>query len=173
MAVDVQGGPTHHRASRGRLTGWGAGDDGGFLLLITLGDTQVDSVESSHFLGIIITRDLKWELSTTDLRTKAPKRLFSLRQAARAHHGSALPAFVESILAHSIITWFFATAARDLCKLQWVIRSAERVIGCPLPTLRRARRITADLPSGRRRWRLLKAANACHTFLPLRHQADK
>lgn len=73
MGVDVQGGPTHHRASRGRLSGWGAGDDGGFLLLITLGDTQVDSVESSHVLGIIITRDLKWELRTTDLRQKPQK----------------------------------------------------------------------------------------------------
>ena len=96
-------------------------------------------------------------------------------------------AIIESILTHSIITWFPAAAAKDLIKLQRVIRSAERVIGHPLPSLkslhdsralRRARKIMADpshpghglltlLPSGRR-MRLLAASTERHrrSFLP-------
>ena len=77
---------------------------------------------------------------------------------------------IESILTHSIITWFPAAAAKDQAKLQRVIKSAERVIGTPLPSLKslhdtralkRASKIIADpthpgnclfsiLPSGRR-----------------------
>ena len=79
-------------------------------------------------------------------------------------------AIIESIITLAITIWFPATAAKDKARLQRVIRSAERVIGCPLPplealfksrTLRRARKILADplhpgqglfvpLPSGRR-----------------------
>ena len=44
-------------------------------------------------------------------------------------------AIIESIVTSAIITWFPAAAAKDKAKLQRVIRSAERVIGCPLPPL--------------------------------------
>ena len=44
-------------------------------------------------------------------------------------------AIIESILTHSIITWFPAAVAKDKAKLQGLIRSAERVIGVPqVPT---------------------------------------
>lgn len=94
---------------------------------------------------------------------------------------------MESILTHCVIPWFPATAARDLGKLQRVMHPAERVIGCPLPSLkslcdsrvlRRARKIMADpshpghglfarLPSGRR-LRLPKALKDRHrlSFFP-------
>ena len=62
-------------------------------------------------------------------------------------------AIIESILTHSLINWFPAAAAKDQAKLQRVIRSAERVIGTPLLSLkflhdtralRRVRKIMAD-----------------------------
>ena len=59
-------------------------------------------------------------------------------------------AIIESILTHSIITWFPAAVAKDKAKLQRVIRSAERVIGIPLPSLKslhdtRATRVNATV----------------------------
>ena len=127
------------------------------------------------------------------LLKKAQQRLFFLRQLRKYRLSRTMmtqfyTAIIESILTHSIITWFPAAAARDLIKLQRVIRSAERVIGRPLPSLkslhnsralRRARKIMANpshpghsllslLPSGRR-MQLLKATTAHHrlSFFPL------
>ncbi|KAF3705577.1 hypothetical protein EXN66_Car021268 [Channa argus] len=60
---------------------------------------------------------------------------------------------IESILTSSITVWFAAATTRDETKLQRVIHSAEKVIGCSLPSLqdpyvsrtrRRAARIAAD-----------------------------
>ena len=95
-------------------------------------------------------------------------------------------AIIRSIITSAII-WFPAAAAKDKAKLQRVIRSAERVIGCPLPplealfrsrALRRARKIMSDpahpghslfvpLPSGRR-LQAIKTAKARHwnSFFP-------
>ena len=159
---------------------------------IMLGGTQVTPVESCRFLGMILSRDLKWELNITALLKKAQKRLYFLRQLrkyrlSRNMMAQFYTAIIESILTNSIITWFPAAAAKDLAKLQRVIRSAERVIGRPLPSLkslhdsralRRARKIMADpshpghglltlLPSGRR-LRLPKATKSRHrqSFFP-------
>ena len=54
---------------------------------------------------------------------------------------------IESILTSSITIWYAAATAKDKSRLQRIIRTAEKVIGCILPTsrtLRRARKIVAD-----------------------------
>ena len=81
-------------------------------------------------------------------------------------------AIIESILTSSITVWYAAATAKDKSRLQLIIHSAAKVIGCNLPSLqdlhtsralRRAGRIVADpshpghrlfdtLPSGRRLW---------------------
>ena len=142
---------------------------------------------SFKFLGIIISQDLKWELNITALLKKAQQRLYFLRQLRKYRLSRTMmtqfyTAMIESILTHSIITWFPAATVKDLSKLQRVIRAAERVIGRPLPSLkslhdsralRRAHpshpghRLLSLLPSGRR-MRLLKAKTARHrlSFFP-------
>ena len=159
---------------------------------IMLGGTPVNCVKSFKFLGITISQDLKWELNLMALLKKAQQRLYFLRQLRKYRLSRSMmtqfyTAIIESILTHSIITWFPAATVKDLAKLQRVIRAAERVIGRPLPSLkslhdsralRRARKIMADpshpghrlltlLPSGRR-MRLLKATTARHrlSFFP-------
>ncbi|KAF7641368.1 hypothetical protein LDENG_00283460, partial [Lucifuga dentata] len=42
---------------------------------------------------------------------------------------------IESILTSSITVWYAAATAKDKGRLQHIIRSAERVIGCNLPSL--------------------------------------
>ncbi|KAL6098103.1 uncharacterized protein ACO6RY_13481 [Pungitius sinensis] len=117
---------------------------------LTLCNSPVTTVDSFRFLGSIITQDLKWELKTM-----------------MVHFYTAI---IESILCSSITVWYAAATAKDKGRFQCVIRSAEGVIGCNLPslqdlfaarTLKRARKIVADpshpghelfvpLPSGRR-----------------------
>ncbi|KAF7646701.1 hypothetical protein LDENG_00183650 [Lucifuga dentata] len=116
---------------------------------IILCDTPVDIVEHFLFLGTIITQDLKWELTK-----KAQQRMYFLWQLKKfnilqhllhRHH--------ESILTSSITVWYAAATAKDKGRLQSIICSADRVIGCNLPSLhdlytsrtqRRANKIVAD-----------------------------
>ncbi|KAM4595720.1 uncharacterized protein V3H82_003110 [Fundulus diaphanus] len=142
---------------------------------ITLCDSTIDTVESFRFLGTIISQDLKWELNINSLTKKAQQRMYFLRQLKKfnlprtmiVHFYSSI---IESILTSSITIWYAGATAKDKGRLQRVIRSAEKVIGCNLPslqdlyasrTLRRAGKIVADpshpshrlfqsLPPGRR-----------------------
>ncbi|XP_077947179.1 uncharacterized protein LOC144388805 [Gasterosteus aculeatus] len=142
---------------------------------IILCDSPVTTVDSFRFLGSIITQDLKWGLNISSITKKAQQRLFFLRQLKKFNLPKTMmvhfyTAIMESILCSSITVWYAAATAKDKGRLQRVIRSAERVIGCNLPslqdlfasrTLRRAKKMVADpshpgqklflsLPSGRR-----------------------
>ncbi|KAF7658914.1 hypothetical protein LDENG_00005940 [Lucifuga dentata] len=44
-------------------------------------------------------------------------------------------AIMESILTSSITVWYAAATAKDKGRLRCIIHSAERVIGCNLPSL--------------------------------------
>ncbi|KAK3560016.1 hypothetical protein QTP86_033816 [Hemibagrus guttatus] len=142
-------------------------DDTTLIGLISDGD-------ESAYRGTTITKELKWEQNIRSLTKKAQQRMYFLRQLKKF----LLPvkmlvnfytAIIESVLTSSITVWFAAATARDKAKLQRVIHSAEKVIGCSLPSLqelyfsrsRRAAKIAADpshpgnelfrsLPSGKR-----------------------
>ena len=159
---------------------------------IILCGSPVDSVESCRFLGTIITQDLKWELNIRSLTKKGQQRMFFLRQLKKFNLPKTMmvhfyTAIIESILTSSITVWYTAATAKDKSRLQRIIRSAEKVIGCNLPTLqdlhssrtlRRARKIVADpshpghslfgtLPSGRRlRSIRTKTSHHLNSFFP-------
>ncbi|KAK9537447.1 hypothetical protein VZT92_005063 [Zoarces viviparus] len=155
---------------------------------ITVGDV----VDSFCFLGTIISQDLKWELNISSIMKKAQQRMYFLRQLKKFNLPKTMlvhfyRAIIESILCSSITVWYAAATAKDKGRLQRVIRSAEKVIGCNLPslqdlfasrTLKRARKIVADpshpghdlfvpLPSGRR-LRSIRTKTSRHTnsFFP-------
>uniref|UniRef100_A0AAQ4R345 Alkylated DNA repair protein AlkB homologue 8 N-terminal domain-containing protein n=1 Tax=Gasterosteus aculeatus aculeatus TaxID=481459 RepID=A0AAQ4R345_GASAC len=166
---------------------------------ITLCDSPVTIVDSFRFLGSIITQDLKWELNISSITKKAQQRLFFLRQLKKFNLPKTMtvhfyPAIIESILCSSITVWYAAATAKDKGRLQHVIRSAERVIGCNLPSLqdlfasrslKRAKKIVADpshpgqklfvpLQSGRR-LRSIRTKTSRHTnsFFPSAHQQSR
>uniref|UniRef100_A0A669BCS7 Reverse transcriptase domain-containing protein n=1 Tax=Oreochromis niloticus TaxID=8128 RepID=A0A669BCS7_ORENI len=142
---------------------------------IILTGTLITSVDSFRFLGTTITQDLKWAPTITSVIKKAQQRMYFLRQLKKFNLPTRTmmqfyTAIIESILTSSITVWYAGATIRDKQRLQLVVRSAEKVIGCRLPslqdlytsrTLGRAARITADpshpghslfdlLPSGRR-----------------------
>ena len=119
-------------------------------------------MESFRFLGTTIAQDLKWEQNICSLIKKAQQRMFFLRQLKTFNLPKTMmvnfyTSIIESILTSSITIWYAAATAKDKGRLQRFIRSAERVIGCNLPslhdlhasrTLRQAGKIVADCRRG-------------------------
>ncbi|KAK3565321.1 hypothetical protein QTP86_005495 [Hemibagrus guttatus] len=107
---------------------------------VILCDSPVTSAESFCFLGTTITKELKWEQNIRSLTKKAQQRMYFLRQLKKfllpvKMLVNVYTAIIESVLTSSITVWFAAATARDKAKLQRVIHSAEKVIGCSLPSL--------------------------------------
>ncbi|TWW54643.1 hypothetical protein D4764_0023300 [Takifugu flavidus] len=156
-------------------------------------DSPITIVDSFRFLGTTITtRDLKWEPTISSLIKKAQQRMFFLRQLRKLKLPPRMlvqfyTAIMESILTSSITVWYAGATVRDRLRLQRVVRAAEKVIGCRLPSIqdlyisrtrRCAGRITADpshpghglfspLPSGRRlRSIRTKTSRYMNSFFP-------
>ncbi|KAK3549596.1 hypothetical protein QTP86_005348 [Hemibagrus guttatus] len=107
---------------------------------VILCDSPVTSAESFCFLGTTITKELKWEQNIRSLTKKAQQRMYFLRQLKKFLFPVKMlvnfyTAIIESVLTSSITVLFAAATARDKAKLQCVIHSAEKVIGCSLPSL--------------------------------------
>ncbi|TWW73490.1 hypothetical protein D4764_15G0008840 [Takifugu flavidus] len=159
---------------------------------LTLMDSPITIADSFRFLGTTITRDLKWEPTISSLIKKAQQRMFFLPQLRKLKLPPRMlaqfyTAIIESILTSSITVWYAGATARDRLRLQRVVRAAEKVIGCRLPSIqdlyisrtrRCAGRITADpshpghglfspLPSGRRlRSIRTKTSRYMNSFFP-------
>ena len=54
-----------------------------FLPKLTIGQEQLEVVESTKFLGVIISSDLKWNLHTEYATKKAKKKLWCIRRLSR------------------------------------------------------------------------------------------
>ncbi|KAK3513377.1 hypothetical protein QTP70_014205 [Hemibagrus guttatus] len=138
----------------------------------TIMNSTVPTVESFRFLGTTISQDLKWDTHIDSIIKKAQQTLYFLRQLRKFNLPQELltqfySAVIESVLCMSITVWFGSATKSDMRRLQRTVRTAERIIGAPLPTLqelytsrmrKRAQKTTLDpshllfdlLPSGRR-----------------------
>ncbi|KAK3511482.1 hypothetical protein QTP70_008951 [Hemibagrus guttatus] len=142
---------------------------------LTIMNSTVPTVASFRFLGTTISQDLKWDTHIDATIKKAQQSLYFLRQLRKFNLPQELlihfySAVIESVLCTSITVWFGSATKSDMRRLQRTVRTAERIIGAPLPTLqelytsrvrKRALKITLDpshpghilfdlLPSGRR-----------------------
>ncbi|XP_069393579.1 uncharacterized protein [Paralichthys olivaceus] len=142
---------------------------------ITITNNSVTAIENFKFLGSTISQDLKWETNTVTFIKKAQQRLYFLRQLRNLNLPKELlsqfySAIIHSVLCSSITVWFESATKQEKNRLQWTIRTAEKIIGVSLPSIqdlylnrvrKRAGNISADpshpgyklfklLPSGRR-----------------------
>ncbi len=124
--------------------------------------------------------NLTWSVNTTNVNKKAQQRLYFLRilrkyQLTQNLLVSFYRCSVESILTYCICVWFSSCTAAEKKALQRIITTAQKIIGCPLPSMEelhssrcllKAQKILKDpshpghslfelLPSGRR-YRVLK-----------------
>ncbi len=121
-------------------------------------NNTVTAVESFRFLGTTISQDLKWDRHIESIVKKAQQRLYFLRQLRKFNLPQELlkqfySAIIESVLCTSITVWFSSATKSDLRRVRRVVRTAERIIDTPLPTLqelyssrvsKRAGKITLD-----------------------------
>ncbi len=121
-------------------------------------DSTVTAVESFRFLGTTISQDLKWDNHIESIVKTAQQRLYFLRQLRDFNLPQELlklfySAITESVLCTSITVWFSSATKSDIRRLQRMVRTAERIIGAPLPTLqelytssvrKRSQKITLD-----------------------------
>jgi len=135
----------------------------------------VERVPVFRFLGTYIAEDLSWTTNTIAVAKKAQQRLHFLRILRKTNlQEKLLLSFyrcsIESVLAYCIPVWYAGCSAADRRALQRVINTAQKNIGCSLPSLEdlfssrcfsRAAKILKDpfhpghhlfdlLPSGRR-----------------------
>ncbi len=154
-------------------------------------NSTVTAVESSRFLGTIISQDLKWNNHIESIVKKAQQRLYFLRQLRKFNLPQELliqfySAIIKSVLCTSISVWFSSATKYDFRRLRRVVRTAERIIGTTLPTLqelylsrvsKRPGKITLDpshpahslfalLPSGWRYRALSTRTRHRNSFLP-------
>ncbi|KAK3553780.1 hypothetical protein QTP70_010326 [Hemibagrus guttatus] len=137
---------------------------------LTITNSTVPTVESFRFLGTTISQDLKWDTHIDSIIKKAQQRLYSLRQLRKFNLPQELLTQFYSAVMESVLCTSITATKSDMRRLQRTVRTAERIIGAPLPTLqelytsrvrKRALKITLDpshpghllfdlLPSGRR-----------------------
>ncbi|KAF7687451.1 hypothetical protein HF521_014679 [Silurus meridionalis] len=88
--------------------------------------SPVSSVENFKFLGM-----------TNSILKKAQQRMYFLRQLRKygLSQERFYTAFIESVLCSLITIWFGATTKQDRNRLQKTFKTAEKIIGAPLPTL--------------------------------------
>ena len=147
---------------------------------LMIGGQEVEMVDSFKFLGTTISSSLTWEENTTAIVKKAHQRIYFLRRLRKFGVSQEIlvsfyRALIESILTFSITVWYGGLSQEDKNRLDRVVKTAEKIIGCKLPPLSgiyhqrvvsRSKKITADqthpashlycpLPSGRR-YRSLK-----------------
>ena len=149
---------------------------------VSINGAVVERVETFKYLGVNIHEGLKWEAHTAKVVAKAQQRLYGLRRLKKFGLSQKVirnfyRGTVESLLTSSFTSWFGSCTDKDHKALRRVVRSAERITGCRLPSLEelytqrcltKAKRIIKDpthpqnrlfhvLPSGRR-YRSLKAS---------------
>ncbi|KAK0139829.1 putative RNA-directed DNA polymerase from transposon BS [Merluccius polli] len=136
---------------------------------------QVETVNTFRFLGTHISADHSWTHNIGVLVKKAQQRLHFLRVLRKNNLDTKLllaiyHSSVESILTYCLGVWYAGSTAKDRKAVQRIINTAQKIIGCPLPSLenistscclRKIKAITGDpshpayslfdlLPSGRR-----------------------
>ena len=107
---------------------------------IFIDGVAVEQVSDFKFLGIHISKDLKWATHTTKVVKKAQQRLYCLRRLKkfrvsprilRAFYSST----IESILSSGTTAWFGNCTAAEQRSLQRVVKTAQRIVGGQLPSL--------------------------------------
>jgi len=153
---------------------------------------QVEIVSTFRFLGTYLSADYSWTYNIRALVKKAQQRLHFLRVLRKNNMDTKLllafyHSSVLSVLTYCLNIWYAGSTAEDRKAVQRVINTAQKIMGCPLPSLenistscclRRTKAITRDplhpayplfdlLPSGRR-YRSIKShtSRLTNSFFP-------
>ena len=107
---------------------------------LLIGGVCVERVSDFRFLGANIMEDLTWGVNTTVLVKKAQQRLYFLRVLRKNNIPQKLlvsfyRCSIESILTYCLCVWFKSCTLAQMKRLQGVVKAAQKITGCPLPSL--------------------------------------
>jgi len=110
------------------------------LVPLQINGDEVERVSTFKFLGTTISKDLSWTDDTMAIVKKSQQRLRFLRLLRKTNlQGNLLVTFyrsaIESVLAYCLTVWYSGCSAANRKALQRIIKTAEKIIGCPLPSL--------------------------------------
>ncbi|KAI5617232.1 gastrula zinc finger protein XlCGF28.1-like [Silurus asotus] len=102
--------------------------------------SSVEIVKSTKFLGVHLEDNLTWSLNTSSITKKAQQHLYFLRRLRKAHLPPPILTMfyrgtTESILSSCITAWFGNCTVSDHKTLQRIVRTAEKIIRVPLPSI--------------------------------------
>ena len=105
-----------------------------------INNSTVEQVSNFKFLGTHVSNNLSWDFNSLSILSKARQRLYFLRKLKLYNVNKIIlinfyRAIVESFLTTSIIVWYNNATYKIRCKLQSVVRNAEKIIGTPLPSI--------------------------------------
>ena len=107
---------------------------------VTINGTVVERVDSFKYLGVNIEKDLTWDCHVTAVVKKAQQRLYGLRRLKQfGLRPNTIRDFyrgtIESLLTGSFTSWYGSCTDRNHKAMRRVVRTAEKITGCELPSL--------------------------------------
>jgi hypothetical protein len=160
---------------------------------VTIGQEQVEMVESIRYLGLILDSSLSFKDQVTSVQKKCQQRLHVLRRLRSFHLDPQLlhnlyRSIIEPLLTYCSTIYHPSLSVTERNKLIKISSTASKIIGLPVPPiteitdkalLRKAHAVSADsshplhaefelLPSGRRyRSTKCKKAKFSRSFVPM------
>ena len=102
--------------------------------------SEVEIVDNFKFLGVQISNDLKWQINIDQIVCKTQQRLYFLRRLRSFRVSQELlvkfyRAVIESVLTFSFTVWYASATAEDRNRLNRIVCTASKIVGCELPSL--------------------------------------
>ena len=106
---------------------------------LLINGSPIEIVVSFKFLATTISSGLDWEANIISILKKARKRMYFLRKLKKFGLRRKIllqfyRAVIESALCFSLSVWFGSTTKDQQKHLSRVVKNAERIIGCELPS---------------------------------------
>ena len=100
----------------------------------------MERVDNFKYLGVNIQTNLKWDGHVNGVVKKAQQRLYALRRLKKfGLRPNTIRDFyrgtVESLLTGAFTSWFGGCTKKDHKALTRVVRTAQHITGCELPSL--------------------------------------
>ena len=110
-------------------------------LPLDINGDRVERAPSIRFLGVHLDEDLTWSTNTSAIIKKAHQRLHFLRVLRNNRLPQELltsfyRSSIESVLTYCINVWYWCCTQAERSALQRVVNMAQRIIGCPLLSLK-------------------------------------
>ena len=104
-----------------------------FTTNLSLKNHNIENVEQTKLLGLILTSDLKWEENTNFLVKESNKRMMMLRAASKfTRDKNVLKQIyysrIRCKLEQSAAVWGSSLTQKNICDLERVQKSAVRII---------------------------------------------